>query len=271
MPTHSSTPVRPSAATTSLTPGRGQRRVRNYLLDPHFQLKYSGYLVAIALLVSIGLGAVLWRTSQAVIDQSRHAVRQGEQVLARSREVVDESRKVSLVVQMNIVKDPFYSENPALLEAFKADTDRQDQRFAAQQKSLEAQARDLKAQSASIEKQQRTMLITLCVALALLVVLIGLAGIVVTHRVAGPIHKMRRQIREVGEGTLRPPTPLRRGDELVDFFSAFETMVKNLRARQEAEIQKIDGVLAGLEPRVAPEELEPLRRLRGEMQRSLEV
>ena len=271
MPTHSSTPARNSGATVSMSPGRGQRRLRNYLLDPHFQLKYSGYLVGIALLVSIGLGVVLWRTSQAVIDQSRHAVKQGEQVVARGRELVDESRKVSLVVQMNIVKDPVYSENPALLEAFKADTDRQDQRFVMQQKSLEAQARDLKSQSVSIEKQQRTMLITMCVALALLVVLIGLAGIVVTHRVAGPIHKMRRQIREVGEGTLRPPTPLRRGDELVECFAAFDTMVKNLRARQESEIQQIDGVLSGLEPRVASEELEPLRRLRREMQRSLDV
>jgi nitrogen fixation/metabolism regulation signal transduction histidine kinase len=260
-----------SAATVSMSPGRGQRRLKNYLLDRHFQLKYSGYLMGIALLVSVGLGFVLWRTSQAVIDQSRRAVQQGEQVVARSREVVDESRKVSLVVQMNIVKDPVYSENPALLEAFKADTDRQDLRFVTQQKGLEAQARDLKEQSASIERQQRTLLITLFVALALLVVLIGLAGIVVTHRVAGPIHKMRRQIREVGEGTLRPPTPLRRGDELVDFFTAFDTMVKNLRSRQEAEIQQIDSVLSGLEPRVASDDLEPLRRLRRDMQRSLEV
>jgi nitrogen fixation/metabolism regulation signal transduction histidine kinase len=260
-----------SAATVSMSPGRGQRRLKNYLLDRHFQLKYSGYLMGIALLVSVGLGFVLWHTSQAVIDQSRRAVQQGEQVVARSREVVDESRKVSLVVQMNIVKDPVYSENPALLEAFKADTDRQDQRFVTQQKSLEAQAGDLKVQSASIERQQRTLLITLFVALALLVVLIGLAGIVVTHRVAGPIHKMRRQIREVGEGILRPPTPLRRGDELVDFFTAFDTMVKNLRSRQEAEIQQIDGVLTGLEARVASEDLEPLRRLRRDMQRSLEV
>jgi len=260
-----------SAMTTSIPAGRGQRRMRNYLLDRHFQLKYSGYLVGIALLLSVCLGLVLWRTSQAVITQSRRAVQQGEQVVARSREVIDESRKVSLVVQMNIVRDPVYSDNPALLEAFKADTERQDQRIVAQQRTLEGQAQDLKRQSADIERQQRTMLITLCAALALLVVLIGLAGIVVTHRVAGPIHKMRRQIRDVGEGNLTPPTPLRKGDELVSFFAAFEKMVLNLRARQQAEIAQIDGVLTSLEPKVPETELEGLRRLRGEMQRSLEV
>jgi nitrogen fixation/metabolism regulation signal transduction histidine kinase len=260
-----------SVRTTSIPAGRGQRRFRNYLLDRHFQLKYSGFLVGIALLLSVCLGLVLWRTSQAVIAQSRRAVQQGEQVVARSREVVDESRKVSLVVQMNIVRDPVYSDNPALLEAFKADSERQDQRFVAQQRSLEGQAQELKRQSLGIERQQRTMLITLCAALALLVIAIGFAGIVVTHRVAGPIHKMRRQIREVGEGTLRLPTPLRKGDELVDFFEAFDKMVRNLRARQEAEIEKIDGVLTSLEPRVPGEDLESLRRLRTEMQRTLEV
>jgi hypothetical protein len=257
--------------TTSIPAGRGQRRLRNYLLDRHFQLKYSGYLVGIALLLSVCLGLVLWRTSQAVIAQSRQALQQGEQVVARSREVVEESRKVSLVVQMNIVRDPVYSDNPALLEAFKADSERQDERLSAQQRTLEGQAGDLKRQSANIERQQRTMLITLCAALALLVVLIGLAGIVVTHRVAGPIHKMRRQIRDVGEGNLRPPTPLRKGDELVSFFAAFEKMVANLRQRQQAEIEQIDGVLAALAPKVAEPELEGLRRLRGEMQRSLET
>jgi nitrogen fixation/metabolism regulation signal transduction histidine kinase len=257
--------------TTSIPAGRGQRRLRNYLLDRHFQLKYSGYLVGIALLLSVCLGLVLWRTSQAVIAQSRQALQQGEQVVARSREVVEESRKVSLVVQMNIVRDPVYSDNPALLEAFKADSERQDERLSAQQRTLEGQAADLKRQSANIERQQRTMLITLCAALALLVVLIGLAGIVVTHRVAGPIHKMRRQIRDVGEGNLRPPTPLRKGDELVSFFAAFEKMVANLRQRQQAEIEQIDGVLAALAPKVAEPELDGLRRLRGEMQRSLEI
>jgi nitrogen fixation/metabolism regulation signal transduction histidine kinase len=260
-----------TAATTSIPAGRGQRRLKNYLLDPHFQLKYSGYMAGVALLISVCLGVVLWRTSQAVVDQSRRAVQQGEQVVARSREVVEESRKVSLVVQMNIVKDPIYSDNPALLEAFKADSDRQDQRFVVQQKTLEAQAQDLKRQSEAIESKQRTMIVTLCAALVLLVLLIGVVGIVVTHRVAGPIHKMRRQIRDVGEGRLGLPVPLRKGDELVSFFAAFETMVKSLRSRQETEIAQLDSAISALETRVSGDDLDGLRRLRNDMQRTLEV
>ncbi len=260
----------PEAASMSAPPtGRHQRRLKNYVLDAHFQFKYTAYLVGIALLFSVCLGTLLWRTSEAVITQSSRTVQQGEAVVSRGREVLEESRKVSEVVKMNIVKDPIYSDNPALLEAFKGDTDKQDERLKGQQALLEKQSSDLKEQSSSIRSQQRTMLITLTTALTLLVVLIGFAGILVTHKVAGPIFKMKRQIRDVGEGHLRIPNKLRRGDELVDFFEAFETMVVNLRSRQQGEIDKLEQAISFLEPKAEPGELEPLYSLRQQMKDSL--
>src|SRR5687768_10121714 len=144
------------------SPGRHQRRMKNYLLDRHFQFKYTGYLVGITLVLSACLGFLLWRTSSTVISQSQEVVRHG-------REVVEESRKVSAVVQMNIVKDPVYSDNPALLEAFKSDAAEQDDRLKAQQTALESQARDLKLQSAAIKSQQNIMFFALFGALTLLV------------------------------------------------------------------------------------------------------
>src|SRR6478735_5408569 len=138
------------AATAPTPGGRHQRRLKNYLLDPHFQFKYTGYLMLIAVVLSVGLGALIWRTSNAVIAQSLNAMHQGEEVVARGREVVAESQKVSLVVQMNIIKDPVYSDNPALLEAFKADAARQDERLKEQQDRLVKQANGLKQQSADL-------------------------------------------------------------------------------------------------------------------------
>src|ERR1700712_2428248 len=247
------------AATASLPPtGRHQRRFRNYLLDSHFQLKYTGYLVGIALLFSISLGLLIWRTSVAVIAQSHQAVHQGEQVVERGRQVVAESQKVSEVVKMNIIKDPVYSDNPALLDAFKADADKQDERLKAQQVALEGQATALRDQAAALTDKQHAMLYTLVGALALLVILIGMAGILVTHKVAGPIYKMKRQINDVGEGRLAIPGKLRKGDELVEFFETFETMVVNLRHRQEVEIQKLENAITTLEPKAEPGELDDL-------------
>lgn len=250
--------------------GRHQRRFKNYLLDAHFQLKYSSYLVAIAVVLSAGLGVMLWRTSNEVIDQSWAAVRQGEEVVARGKEVVAESQKVSAVVQMNIIKDPVYSDSPALLEAFKSDAAKQDERLKMQQAQLVKQAAGLKEQAAGLAHQQKVMLWTLCGALALLVLLIGLAGIIVTHRVAGPIFKMKSNLKAVARGRLAVPTPLRKGDELVDFFEAYRSMVIALRERQEGEIAKLDQAIAALAPRAEPGELEPLNALKREMQSAID-
>lgn len=250
--------------------GRHQRRLRNYLLDSHFQLKYTGYLVGIALLFSVSLGLLIWRTSVAVIAQSHQAVHQGEQVVERGRQVVAESQKVSEVVKMNIIKDPDYSDNPALLDAFKADAEKQDLRLTQQQQALEEQAKSLRDQAEALTDKQHAMLYTLVGALSLLVILIGFAGIFVTHKVAGPIFKMKRQINDVGKGHLRIPGKLRKGDELVSFFETFETMVRNLRQRQEVEIEKLDRAINTLEPKAEPGELDPLYQLRQEMKDALD-
>jgi len=256
----------PDVASMSAPPtGRHQRRLKNYVLDAHFQFKYTGYLVGIALLFSICLGTLLWRTSVAMIAQSNKTVEQGAELVKHGQEVVEESRKVSEVVKMNIVKDPIYSDNPALLEAFKGDADKQDERLKSQQSALENQAAGLKQQAQDILSSQHTMFVTLTTALSLLVVIIGIAGILVTHKVAGPIFKMKRQIRDVGEGHLRIPNKLRKGDELVEFFGAFETMVINLRSRQQGEIDKLDQAIKTLEPKAEPGELDPLYQLRQEM------
>jgi hypothetical protein len=250
--------------------GRHQRRLRNYLLDSHFQLKYTGYLVGIALLFSLSLGLIIWRTSAGLIAQSHQAVHQGEQVVERGREVVSESRKVSEVVKMNIIKDPDYSDNPALLDAFKADAEKQDLRLTQQQQALEEQAKSLRDQAEALTDKQHAMLYTLVGALSLLVILIGFAGILVTHKVAGPIFKMKRQINDVGKGHLRIPGKLRKGDELVSFFETFETMVRNLRQRQEVEIEKLDRAINTLESKAEPGELDPLYQLRKEMKDALD-
>jgi methyl-accepting chemotaxis protein len=260
-----------AAAANPTAGGRHQRRLKNYLLDPHFQVKYTSYLVLIALALSVGLGSLIWRTSNSVIAESANAVRQGEEVVARGKEVVSESQKVSLVVQMNIVKDPVYSDNPALLEAFKADAAKQDERLKAQQDQLVKQAGNLKQQAVELAARQKAMLWTLCGGLTLLVVLIGGAGIIVTHRVAGPIFKMRSNLRAVAEGHLRVPTPLRKGDELVEFFEAYRTMVISLRERQEGEVKKLVKAITTLEPKAEPGELEPLHSLLRDMEEALEV
>ncbi|MCS6900534.1 MAG: hypothetical protein RMJ98_13190 [Myxococcales bacterium] len=249
--------------------GRHQRSVKNYLLDPAFQLKYTGFLVAVALAISAGLGAVLWSTSQEVLSQSRTAVAQGQETVKRGKELVKTSQDLSKVVQMNIAEK--YADNPETAALFQQGSEKKAQELDAEQKRLEAEAARLDRQAQQVERQQSSILTTLVVALSLLVVAIGLAGIVVTHKIAGPIYKMKRQLNELGQGKLRMPGKLRKGDELVDFFAAFEEAVTRLRDRQAAEVRQLDGILASLEAAgVAPDKLRPVRDLRDQMQAELD-
>ena len=258
------------AATLAQRGGRRQRKLRNFLLDSHFQLKYTSYLVLIALALSVSLGAVLWRTSATMIAQSRQNVARGEQIVALGKEVVGESRKVSAVVRMNIVRDPVYQDNPDLLAAFNSDAQSQDQRLASQLASLEEERKSLAEQSVRLAGSQSLMLWTLVGVLAVLVFAIGAAGIMVTHKVAGPIFKMKRQLADVADGHLKLPSPLRKGDELVEFHQSFRDMVQSLRSERERQIAALDSSLAALDGATDAERLSELRRLRQELQTTLD-
>lgn len=248
--------------------GRHQRSVKNYLLDPAFQLKYTGYLVAVAIVLSGSLGAMLWNTSREVLAQSRTAVTQGKETVLRGKELVKTSQNLSKVVQLSIAEK--YSDDPETAALFNKGADEKARELAAEQQRLEAEATRLDQQAQRVDSDQRTILITLASALSLLVVAIGLAGIVITHKIAGPIFKMKRQIRELGEGSMKLPGKLRKGDELVEFFDTFEQTVVALRARQSHEIKLLDEAIASLEAGGASaSSLKPLRALREDMQAQL--
>ena len=237
---------------------RHKRHFRNYLLDRGYQLKYAGYLAGVAAVLSLGLGLLLWQTSKSLVAESREAVRQGEQMITLGQAVAKESRKVTAVVQMTMEKT--YGDDPELLELFKKDSAKEDAPLKAQRAALEGQSAQLEQRSARLATQQSAMLYTLIGVLTLLVLGVGCAGIVVTHKVAGPIFKMTKQLEELGEGHWEVPRPLRKGDELVSFFGSFRTMVQRLRDRREHEIELLDATLESVEEDGVRAELKELRK-----------
>jgi nitrogen fixation/metabolism regulation signal transduction histidine kinase len=241
-----------------------QRSARNYLLDRNFQLKYAGFLAGTALLISIALGVLVWETSTEVIAQGQKTVERGQQVL-------EQSRRVSQVVAMNIAKE--YKDDPELAKTFGEEAAKDEQKLTDEQRRLERDA-------AFLARQQRQLFVGLVAILSALVVALGMLGIVFTHKVAGPIFKMKRLLRQVGEGKLVVRERLRKGDELQHFFEVFEAMVGALRKHQEAEIARVDRILeklseAPLSSRGMKEfdddGVEMLRKLRAEMQDQLEA
>jgi hypothetical protein len=60
-------------------------------------------------------------------------------------------------------------------------------------------------------------------------------GIFMTHRVAGPIFIISRYLRQISEGEVPRPRPLRRGDDLQEFFETFSSMLTRLKAQAEED------------------------------------
>lgn len=281
-----------SDAQSPAASGRHNRSAKNYLIDRNFQLKYTAFLVGTALVLSMALGLILWRTSSKVIEQSQRAVEQGRETVKQGQETIDrgkqvlvQSRRVSQVVAMNIAKE--YRDDPELAKTFNESAAKDEEKLKEEQDRLERdavflskRAAELEEQAKDVATQQQALLVGLVAGLGLLVICVGIAGIVFTHKVAGPIFKMKRLIRQVGEGKLVLREKLRKGDELQHFFEAFENMVNDLRARQTAEITKVDRILERLDDAPLSHRgmrefdengVELLKQLRREMQDQLEA
>ncbi|MCU0685050.1 MAG: methyl-accepting chemotaxis protein [Polyangiaceae bacterium] len=247
---------------------RHQRHVRNYLINPRFQLKYTSFLVGLTIAFSLALGGALWRTGNEALMLSRTAVDKAMQTVSRGQDLVRENQKVSTMARMTI--DRAYADQPELGRVFADEDLKRAEALRGEQARLEGDAQRLRAQAEGLEAKQSALMGLLVAGLAALVLFIGVVGIVITHKVAGPIFKMKRQLREVGDGSLRRPGKLRRGDELVDFFEAFEDMVDRLRTRQKAEIGRVDAILGALDRNDGPSAVVTLRALRDEMQAHLD-
>jgi hypothetical protein len=245
-----------TASTTSKPPYK--RSVKNYLIDSRFQLKYTSYMLVAALVVAGVLGSFLWRTSQAVVEQSKSVAEQ-------SRKVADESRKVSDIVKMQIEKDPEYGADPALAKAFSGASGTSDAEVLKQQQAVTKQQDELVAQ----QSQMRLVIVGV---MMLLVVAFGMLGIYFTHKVAGPIYKMKMLLGQVGDGKLNFQGKLRKGDELQDFFETFATMVEKVKNRQAREVDALTAAIESTRSAGASESaIGDLLKVRDEMKKALDA
>jgi hypothetical protein len=150
--------------------GRRQRRVRNYLVDTSLQLRLASYLLGVAVLLSAGLGWLLWQAYQETSRVIALGAPDGAESLAVA--LANEDRGRMLVVAASLA--------------------------------------------------------------GVLLCLLG-AAVVITHRIAGPAFALGRTCRQVAEGRLIHPRPLRSRDLLVELGEDVSAMVGALRAREATE------------------------------------
>ncbi len=172
--------------TTAMTGPPPRRKLRNFLLSPRFQLKYTFAVVAVTALTSGVLGYFAYDYSAAQTEQLTMSMAMNNPSLAE--------------------EDAKYFENMAAAE-------------------------------------DRKVALSILGGIGVMMVLLGLTGIVITHRMAGPIYKMKRLITEVAEGDLSIKPGLRKGDEFQDLSEVFSQMVLSLREQQAEEIEELDGAI----------------------------
>jgi nitrogen fixation/metabolism regulation signal transduction histidine kinase len=229
------------------------RSKKSYLLDPRFQLKWTSYLVIVVVLVMAGLGVVIAQTAGRTSDTAELAVKQAEKATAESR-----SSSILLRRSVEAAGDPTLTK---ITEDSLAEEDAKS----------ETNLADVRARQADIGRDRRNLQLTLVAAGVALVALLTGMGIMITHRIVGPVHKMKRLLRRVSTGRLAIEERLRKGDELEDLFDTFLQMTYSLRAIQAARLKTLDATLKRAEATGAADEvIDGMRALRAQMVLGLE-
>jgi hypothetical protein len=85
---------------------------------------------------------------------------------------------------------------------------------------------------ALVERSDRVLLGAFAAIAVLLAAALGLLGVVITHRVAGPVFVMGHYLRVLSEGRFPRMRTLRRSDELKGFFRSFLEAVDMMKLRE---------------------------------------
>ncbi|HET6981946.1 MAG TPA: signal protein [Myxococcaceae bacterium] len=217
-----------------------QRKMRNYLLDAPLQLRFTAVLVTATLLGAGLLGIFLARAMNRLSEQAERAVEARAAAAQASHELGNASLSKTLLDRFN---DP----------QFTAQLERQaraiDAAYQAEQVQVAEQRRDVARESTRIGW------LVLC-SVVVFVLAVLLLGIVITHRIAGPVYRVRRLLADLGEGRREVPRHgLRDGDELRELFDSASSLVKTLRAEDESTFEAVSTALA------SPGQTDGLRRV----------
>jgi len=190
-----------------------KRKLRNYLLDIGLQLRYTVFIIAVAVFLTAFLGYRIYAATQ----------------------------ETTRIVTMTAAVDP----------------------------SVE---RELRAQ---FEANDRVVLWGIVGFGVLLVLTVSVAGIWMTHKIAGPLHNIGSAFARVRDNKLPADLGnLRKGDELQAFHAGFREMYDAIRGRVERDVEVLGKAIAVIErqadrPNELNQALEELRSVQAEKSESL--
>ena len=229
---------------------RGKRKVGTYLIDPGFQLKYTGLLVGVVLAVTIALGVVIWRTTNSASESARYASAQAEKAL-------NEASTSSKLLQLTAAS--YADVDPELAKTIGKDQEQLDKEF-------EANRAEVARRTEHVERQRQRILWLLIGGSGAMLVLLTVLGIYITHRIVGPVFRLKRLLRQVGTARFDVSAGVRKGDELDDLFETFVQMTYSLKALQSGRRATLQATIEKARAaQVAPEVMAGLEALHAQL------
>lgn len=188
---------------------------KNYLIKKKFQLKYTALIVGMMLVVMVasGVGLYLGMWGSIIENFSKFKVSQN-------------------------------------LETVRRITDYEEARYQKGDYRLERIFREAELLSererAAIKDALHSVNRSLLPKVIILFVIIFIAGIFISHKVAGPMYRIEQSAAAVRNGNLNVSFRIRKSDEMKDTASALEQMVDSLKS----DIVKIKALSAALGDKV---------------------
>lgn len=191
-------------------------RRRRYLVNRGLQLRYMAITVACMLTASVFVGATLYVGIWGAVIPEFSEARMAEKLAtaARMRDYDEVRRRLPESPTLGIFREA---------------------------KLLSAHEQDVVAGILDAVNRR------LALPLMLLVLLLGGATIVVSHRVAGPLYRLAQSARALGQGDLTVTFNLRRSDELHEVGDALNAMVTSVRTLLSREAEALRTLTGGLD------------------------
>lgn len=225
-----------------------QRKLRNYLLDKRFQLKYTGAVIAVTAVLSLVLGYYLYQ--EIVVSQNTILARD----LAADTFIIEpgdvtKRQKVSQQIDREF-NDALATKLSVVVKINNAPS------------GLTA---DLYQDSFSSELQRTTW--ALVGALTVFLLVLAVFWVYLTHKIAGPVFKLKLLFSKVTGDNLHIAGRLRKGDELQDAFISFQQMIERLREDRREKAEKLAEVIdhARAGSPLDAEDLDQLRTIQEQM------
>jgi hypothetical protein len=245
------------------------RKLRNFLLNKKLQLSFALFILGVTAALTLILVSVIYyevnKATEMFVRQRREAtkmfVRQRKEatkMFSRQREMATKIMQQQLKVATDMLKVMEQDEElKVAVQAARADLKKRDAERLAMRRQQDKELRERRQkqdeelqerrekQDREIAEEQREGMYVLVGAMVgfslIFLVALFLYGIVLTHKVAGPLFKITRHMDEVKEGKLKEIWGLRKGDQLVEFFEHFKQMHDALKERTAEDIQVLQA------------------------------